>query len=128
MCGWRRMKRKTELWVWDKKRKKIARAFCLYGGGDVEYRDGLKIVRLRKSDGDEFEVMMSTLNKDFENIKSAIQGLLGEIERKKDELLSIDRNTCTDEAWAEVNGEISALEFVEKKIKKWFPDVVEEEK
>jgi len=50
--------------VWDKERKKMAEVYCLYDSGDVEYRDGLSIIRLWKSDSNEFEVMMYTGRKD----------------------------------------------------------------
>ena len=53
--------------VYDRKKQKMFSVMCLYNEKSVEYRDGLSIARLNKSDGDDFDIMQYTSFKDKNN-------------------------------------------------------------
>ena len=64
---------------------------------------------------------------EFEDVKSAIQGLLEELEEKRTELENKKleyAKKLDDEGMAIIEVLLSSCDWFEQKIKKWFPDVV----
>ena len=62
------MMKELKFRVYDKKKQKMFSVMCLYNEKSVEYRDGLSIARLNKSDGDDFDIMQYTGFKDKNGI------------------------------------------------------------
>ena len=79
--------------------------------GDIETTDGKYFLETKTEDAKFFRIFLK------KDVKSAVQGLLEEIEKKQEEILVVHKYG---------EGFYDALKFCKNLIKKWFADVVEE--
>ena len=84
--------------------------------GDIETLDGKYFLTTKTENGRYIKIIL------YSNLKSAVQGLIQEIDQREKKIASEDRLSIG--IYVDV---INELENVKKLIKKWFPNMIENE-
>jgi len=90
--------------------------------GDIETTDGKYFLETKTEDAKFFRIFLK------KDVKSAVQGLLEEIEERIQECIEDKKRfEPKDRLWNSFDGQLIGLEKAEDLIKKWFADVINKE-